>query len=30
MSARDASVVLLQTILGPDTVQRWSDICQKH
>jgi hypothetical protein len=30
MSARDASVVLLQTILGPDTVQRWPDICQRH
>jgi hypothetical protein len=30
MSADDASVVLLQTILGPDTVQRWADICQTH
>ena len=30
MSATDASVVLLQTILGPDTVQRWSTICQTH
>jgi hypothetical protein len=30
MSAEVASVVLLQTILGPDTVQRWSQICQTH
>jgi hypothetical protein len=30
MSASDASVVLLQTIQGPDTVERWSDICQTH
>jgi hypothetical protein len=30
MSATDASVVLLQTIAGPDTVERWADICQTH
>jgi hypothetical protein len=30
MSAKDASVVLLQTIQGPDTIERWSDICQTH
>jgi hypothetical protein len=30
MSAADASVVLLQTIIGPDTVERWSEICQTH
>jgi hypothetical protein len=30
MSATNPSVVLLQTILGPDTVQRWSTICQTH
>lgn len=28
MSAADASLVLLQTIQGPDTVERWSTICQ--
>jgi hypothetical protein len=28
MSASEASVVLLQTIQGPDTVERWADICQ--
>ena len=27
MSAPRASVVLLQTILGDDTIERWSDIC---
>jgi hypothetical protein len=27
MSAAHASVVLLQTILGDDTIERWSDIC---
>lgn len=30
MSAEKPSVVLLQTIQGPDTVERWSDICQKY
>lgn len=30
MRAASASVVLLQTILGPDTVERWSEICQKY
>jgi hypothetical protein len=30
MSASDPSVVLLQTIQGPDTIERWSDICQTH
>ncbi len=30
MSAATASVVLLQTIVGPDTVQRWAEICQTH
>jgi hypothetical protein len=28
MSAGDPSLVLLQTIQGPDTVERWSTICQ--
>jgi len=28
MSAAGASVVLLQTIQGPDTIERWSQICQ--
>ncbi len=27
MSAATASVVLLQTIQGPDTIERWADIC---
>ena len=27
MSATAPSVVLLQTILGDDTVERWADIC---
>jgi hypothetical protein len=27
MSAAHPSVVLLQTILGDDTIERWSDIC---
>jgi hypothetical protein len=30
MSASGASVVLLQTIQGPDTIERWSDICQTY
>ncbi|HEY5110708.1 MAG TPA: hypothetical protein VII67_00070 [Acidimicrobiales bacterium] len=30
MSAKKPSVVLLQTIQGPDTIERWSDICQKY
>jgi hypothetical protein len=30
MSADEASVVLLQTIQGPDTIERWSTICQTH
>ncbi len=30
MHATNASVVLLQTVLGPDTVERWSEICQKY
>jgi hypothetical protein len=29
MSAQEPSVVLLQTIQGPDTLERWADICQK-
>jgi hypothetical protein len=29
MSAQKPSVVLLQTIQGPDTIERWADICQK-
>lgn len=29
MSAKKPSVVLLQTIQGPDTLERWADICQK-
>jgi hypothetical protein len=29
MSAEKPSVVLLQTIQGPDTIERWADICQK-
>ncbi len=29
MSAAKPSVVLLQTIEGPDTILRWADICQK-
>jgi hypothetical protein len=28
MSASTPSVVLLQTIHGPDTIERWSQICQ--
>ena len=27
MTADRAGVVLLQTILGDDTVERWADIC---
>jgi hypothetical protein len=27
MSATAPSVILLQTILGPDTVEKWSEIC---
>jgi hypothetical protein len=27
MSATAPSVILLQTILGDDTVERWADIC---
>lgn len=30
MSSSEPSVVLLQTILGRDTIQRWADICQTH
>jgi hypothetical protein len=30
MSAASPSVVLLQTIAGPDTVERWAEICQTH
>ena len=30
MSAQEPSVLLLQTIVGPDTVQRWSEICLKN
>lgn len=30
MSASSPSVVLLQTILGPDTIERWAEICQKY
>jgi hypothetical protein len=30
MSAEKPSVLLLQTMVGPDTVQRWSDICLKN
>jgi hypothetical protein len=30
MSANEPSVLLLQTIVGPDTLQRWTDICLKH
>jgi hypothetical protein len=29
MSASSPSVVLLQTIFGPDSIERWSEICQK-
>jgi hypothetical protein len=29
MSAQKPSVIVLQTILGPDTIERWSQICQK-
>ncbi len=29
MSAQMPSVVLLQTIMGPETIERWSKICQK-
>ena len=29
-SAPRPSVILLQTILGPDTVERWADICQSE
>jgi hypothetical protein len=29
MSAQKPSVIVLQTILGPETVERWSQICQK-
>ena len=29
-SATRPSVILLQTIHGPDTVERWADICQTH
>ena len=28
ISASDPSVILLQTIQGPDTVERWASICQ--
>ena len=27
-SAAEPSVILLQTIQGPDTVEKWADICQ--
>jgi hypothetical protein len=27
ISATAPSVILLQTILGPDTVEKWSEIC---
>ena len=30
MSAKKPSVVLPQTIQGPDTIERWADICQKY
>jgi hypothetical protein len=30
MSASSPSVVLLQTIHGPDTIERWAAICQKY
>jgi hypothetical protein len=30
MTAANPSVVLLQTIKGDDTVQRWAQICQSH
>ncbi|MGD1014746.1 MAG: hydroxyquinol 1,2-dioxygenase [Acidimicrobiales bacterium] len=29
MSAAKPSVIIQQTILGPETVERWSQICQK-
>jgi hypothetical protein len=29
MSAQRPSVVVLQTIMGPETIERWSTICQK-
>ena len=29
-SADTPSVILLQTIAGPDTVERWAEICQTH
>jgi hypothetical protein len=29
MTAANPSVIILQTILGPETVERWSQICQK-
>jgi hypothetical protein len=30
MIADHPSVVILQTIVGPDTIERWSQICQKY
>lgn len=30
MTAKNPSVVLLQTVFGPDTIERWSQICQKY
>jgi hypothetical protein len=29
-SAERPSVILLQTMLGPDTVEKWADICQSE
>jgi hypothetical protein len=29
-SATRPSVILLQTMQGPDTIERWADICQTH
>jgi len=30
MSADEPAVLILQTIVGPDTLQRWADICLKQ
>jgi len=30
MIADHPSVVILQTVMGPDTIERWSQICQKY
>ncbi len=30
MIADHPSVVILQTVMGPDTIERWAQICQKY